>query len=121
MYLVETQTNPTEQIMSTTFTTRIGHETTRSGLRGACDIALFFAAPLIGLAYIVLMPFIGLYMLGLVAARALMAHREAVRTVAMCVAAPFVGLAYILLLPVAGLVTLVAVEVRRLAATPLAA
>jgi hypothetical protein len=107
--------------MSTTFTTRTGHETTRSGLRSARDIALFFAAPIIGLAYVVLMPFVGLFMLGLVAARVLLAHREAVKTVGLCVATPFVGLAYILLLPVVGLVTLVAVEVRRLAATPAAA
>jgi hypothetical protein len=103
--------------MSTPFTTRTGHET----LRSARDIALFFAAPFIGLAYIVLMPLVGIFMFGWVAARALMAHRTALKAAGLCVATPFIGLAYILLLPVAGLVALATLELRRLVPTPAAA
>ncbi len=100
--------------MRTTLTTRTGHET----LRIARDIALFFAAPFVGLVYVVAMPFVGLFMLGWITGRKLFAHREALKTVGLCVATPFVGLAYILLLPVAGLATLATIEMRRLVATP---
>jgi CheY-like chemotaxis protein len=76
------------------------------------NIALFFAAPFIGLAYIVALPFVGLGALAVLAVRAA-AKIEAVRTVAVVLkhialvfAAPFIGLAYIVLFPFVGLALL---------------
>src|SRR5271165_6547850 len=69
------------------------------------DIALFLAAPFIGLAYIVAFPFVGLAVLTMLAVRAA-AKFSAVRTlavgckhIAMMVAAPFIGLAYVVFFP----------------------
>jgi hypothetical protein len=76
------------------------------------QIALFAAAPFIGLAYAVLFPFVGLGYLAVLAMRALAARHAAkrvlkvARNVALFVAAPFIGLAYIVALPFVGLVTL---------------
>jgi|SRR5664279_2066063 hypothetical protein len=76
------------------------------------NILLFFAAPFIGLAYIVAFPLVGVAVLALVAARAA-AKIEAVHTVGLAlkhvviaVAAPFIGLAYIVFFPVIGLAVL---------------
>jgi hypothetical protein len=76
------------------------------------NILLFFAAPFIGLVYIIAFPFVGLGLLALVATRTA-AKIEAVRTaglvlkhVAMLVAAPFIGLAYFVFFPVIGLAVL---------------
>ena len=76
------------------------------------NILLFFAAPFLGLAYIIAVPFIGLGFLAVLAVRAA-AKIEAVRTVgfvlkniAMLITAPFVGLAYIVFFPVIGLAML---------------
>ena len=73
------------------------------------NVALFLAAPFIGLAYIIALPFVGLAVLAVLAARAA-AKTEAVKTVGvalkhagMLIAAPFIGLAYIVLVPVIGL------------------
>ena len=99
--------------MKTTLTTRIGHETPRTAFKTAGMMA---ATPLIGLAYFVLMPVVGLAALAWVAARALATHRDALRTVGMMAVGPLRGLAYILLLPLVGLATLATLEVRHLAA-----
>jgi hypothetical protein len=76
------------------------------------NIFLFFAAPFLGLAYIVALPLVGLGFLAVVAVRAA-AKIEAVRTVGlalknvvMLIAAPFVGLTYIVFFPVIGLAML---------------
>ena len=76
------------------------------------NIALFFAAPFIGLAYIVLLPLVGLGFMAMLAGRAA-ARFAAVRTaglvlknVVLMVAAPFVGLAYVVFFPVVGLAAL---------------
>ena len=76
------------------------------------NILLFFAAPFIGLAYIVAFPFVGLGILAVLGSRAA-AKNEAVKTVgvtmkniAMVFAAPVFGLAYILLFPFLGLATI---------------
>jgi hypothetical protein len=76
------------------------------------NIVLFFAAPFIGLAYIVALPFVGLGFLALLALRAA-AKFTAVRTVgvvlknvALVVAAPLLGLAYVVFFPVVGLAAL---------------
>ena len=76
------------------------------------NILLFFAAPFIGLAYIVAMPFYGLAMVALLAGRiaaknaTVKATAMVLKHVAMMVAAPFVGLAYVVLFPFIGLALL---------------
>ncbi len=70
------------------------------------NVALFFAAPFIGLAYIVAFPFVGLGLLAVVTVR-IAAKFTVVRTLAvmlkhvgMLLAAPFIGLAYVVFFPV---------------------
>ena len=68
---------------ATTLNTRLGHEhaafathqPTARLLRTLTNIALFFAAPFIGLAFIVLLPFIGLVTLATVEMTTPAAHR----------------------------------------------
>ena len=72
------------------------------------DLALFFAAPLIGLVYAVFLPLVGLGMLAWVGGKALAEKfdantvRTTLKNVGMFIAAPFIGLAFIVLLPLAG-------------------
>jgi hypothetical protein len=70
------------------------------------NIALFLAAPFLGLFYIIALPVVGIGFLVVLAARAA-AKYAAVRTVAaalkhigMLLAAPFIGLAYVVFFPV---------------------
>ncbi len=69
----------------------------------AKNIALFFAAPFIALAYVVAMPFVGLGTIAWLAAKALVKHVPATKTVAMVIATPFIGLAYVVAMPFVGL------------------
>ena len=76
-----------------------------SGLK---NIALFFAAPFIGLVYIIALPFVGLAYLAALAVRSA-ARYPAVRTLGlvcknlgMLAAAPVIGLGYFILFPVIG-------------------
>lgn len=76
------------------------------------NMILFFAAPFIGLAYIVAVPFVGLGYLAVLAARAA-AKIERVRTVGlvlkhcvMAIAAPFIGLVCVVFFPFIGLAML---------------
>jgi hypothetical protein len=76
------------------------------------NIALFFAAPFIGLVYIIAFPLVGLAALAVLAGRVL-AKYEAVKTTALVVknvglmvAAPVLGLAYVVLFPFIGLAAL---------------
>ena len=76
------------------------------------NIALFFAAPFIGLAYFIAFPFIGLGMLAWMGGRELMKYRAArkiavfMKHFTLLVAAPVLGLAYIVALPFIGLAML---------------
>jgi len=76
------------------------------------NIALFFAAPFIGLAYIVALPFYGLGVLAFLAGRVALKNETVkaaaivLKHVAMVIAVPFVGLAYIVLFPFIGLALL---------------
>jgi len=77
------------------------------------NIALFFAAPFIGLLYIVALPFVGLGFLAVMGARAAAAKYGAVKTlgrvlrqVGIMIAAPFIGLAFVVVLPFVGLAVL---------------
>jgi CheY-like chemotaxis protein len=85
------------------------------------NIALFFAAPFIGLAYIVALPFVGFGALAWFGLQAAARKYSAVRTagrvlrVAGYVAlAPFIALAWIIVFPVAGLVMLAWMGARSL-------
>jgi CheY-like chemotaxis protein len=82
------------------------------------NVALFFAAPFVGLAYILAFPFIGLGMLAWMGGRELMKYR-AVKKIAvfmkhfsLLIAAPLLGLAYIVALPFIGLAMLAWAGVR---------
>jgi CheY-like chemotaxis protein len=76
------------------------------------NILLFFAAPFIGLAYIVVFPVVGLGAMAVLAARLanknprLHAIGVTMKNVAMVLAAPVFGLVYIMLFPFIGLVSL---------------
>jgi CheY-like chemotaxis protein len=76
------------------------------------NIALFFAAPFIGLAYAVFLPFVGLGIAAWFGAKALVnsgaLHRagDVLLTLTKIAFAPFIGLAYVIVLPFAGLATL---------------
>jgi CheY-like chemotaxis protein len=81
--------------------------------RGALlNIILFFAAPFIGLAYIVAFPFVGLGVIAVLAIR--MANKNptfrafgvTMKNGAMILAAPALGLVYVALFPFIGLVSL---------------
>lgn len=84
------------------------------------NIALFIAAPFVGLAYLIAFPFVGLGMLAWMGGRALMKYGTArkiavvVRNVGFCAAAPFIGLAYIIALPFIGLAMLTWMGARAL-------
>jgi hypothetical protein len=76
------------------------------------NIALFFAAPFIGLAYIIALPFVGLAVLTVLAGR-LAARYEAVnnaavalKNVGLAIAAPMLGLVYVVFFPLIGLAVL---------------
>ena len=65
-------------------------------------VALFMAAPFIGLVYAVLLPFVGLGALAYLGFKALKNNAKAMKAikfVAMLVASPFIGLFFILALP----------------------
>jgi hypothetical protein len=76
------------------------------------NVALFFAAPFIGLAYIIALPLVGLAVLAVLAGRhaakyeAVRNTARALKDVGMVVAAPVLGLVYIIFFPVIGLATL---------------
>jgi len=76
------------------------------------NVALFFAAPFIGLAYLLAFPFIGLGMLAWMGGRELMKYRAAKKVAvfmkhfSLLIAAPLLGLAYIVALPFIGLAML---------------
>ena len=82
------------------------------------NIALFFAAPFIGLAYLLAFPFIGLGILAWRGGRELMKYRAVNRIAvfmkhfSLLVAAPLLGLAYIVALPFIGLAMLAWAGVR---------
>lgn len=69
----------------------------------AKNIALFLASPLIGLAYVVAMPFVAAAMLAYFAGKAVFKKFPTVKYAATMVAAPFIGLAFVLAAPIVGL------------------
>jgi CheY-like chemotaxis protein len=81
------------------------------------NVALFLAAPFVGLAYILAFPIVGLGMLAWTAIKAQQKKSEeaakfepaapakpgALKTIALVLAAPFIGLAYVIVAPFIGL------------------
>jgi hypothetical protein len=70
------------------------------------NVALFFAAPFIGLVYLLTFPLLGFALLAWTAAKAVMKSDKA-RPVALVIAVPFVGLAFVTVGPILGLGALV--------------
>src|SRR3970040_323940 len=72
----------------------------------ARTVVLLGAAPFIGLAFVIVLPFAGLGFAAWLAAHALVANRKAIwartRNVVLFFAAPFIGLAYAVALPFVG-------------------
>ena len=86
------------------------------------NILLFFAAPFIGLAYIVALPFVGMGAMAVLATHAAL-KIDKVRTIAvtlkniaMVLVAPVLGLAYVVLFPFIGLASLLWLAGRAVAA-----
>lgn len=67
------------------------------------NIALFLAAPFIGLAYVIAMPFVGAGMIAYMGSKALFNKFPKLKYVAMTMASPFIGLAFILAAPLVGI------------------
>ena len=86
------------------------------------NILLFFAAPFIGLAYIVVFPFVALGMMAVIAGREankipkLHAIGVPMKNIAMVLATPVFGLVYIMLFPFIGLASLLWLAGRAFAA-----
>lgn len=85
----------------------------RQILTFAGKVGLLLAAPFIGLAYALFLPFFGLGLLAWMAVRTL-ARNNVIRNVALFAAAPFIGLTYALLLPFVGLGVLAWMATRTL-------
>jgi CheY-like chemotaxis protein len=66
------------------------------------NVALFFAAPFIGLAYLLAFPVIGLGMLAWTGGKAAMKN-DKIRPIACLIAAPFITLAFVTVGPIIGL------------------
>ncbi|TRZ68262.1 MAG: hypothetical protein D4S02_03995 [Rhodocyclaceae bacterium] len=75
----------------------------KSAANTAKNIALFLASPIIGLAYVVAMPFVAAAMLAYFAGKAVFNKYPMVKHAAMMIAAPFIGLAFLLVAPLVGL------------------
>jgi CheY-like chemotaxis protein len=90
------------------------------------NIALFMAAPFIGLAYALLLPLVGMAMLAWIGGKALLntkvatkAARQApayLKNVALFLAAPFIGLVYAVALPFVGIGMIATIGVKALLA-----
>ena len=77
------------------------------------NVALFFAAPFIGLAYLLAFPFVGFAMLAWIAGKAVMKSNKA-RPIALALAAPFIALAFVTVGPIVGLGALAAMGAKAL-------
>lgn len=85
--------------------------------RAAGKAMLILAAPFIGFAFVVVLPFAGIAALVWIGARAFAARyprlARAARNVALFAAAPFVGLAYAVALPFVGVGAIAYVALKR--------
>lgn len=85
----------------------------RTLIRHVKNVALFFAAPFIGLAYMLAFPLIGVALLVGMAATAVMKN-EKTRPFALAFAAPVIALAFVTVGPIVALGALVATGARAL-------
>ena len=77
------------------------------------NVALFFAAPFFGLAYILAFPLVGLGMIAWLAGKKLLANKTA-RPVVLAIAAPFATIALVTVAPLVGLGALAWIGARAL-------
>jgi hypothetical protein len=77
------------------------------------NVALFFAAPFIGLAYLLAFPLVGFAMLAWIAGKAAMKSDKA-RPIALAIAAPFIALAFVTVGPIVALGALASMGVKAL-------
>ncbi len=77
------------------------------------NVALFFAAPFFGLAYIMAFPLVGLGMIAWLAGKKLLANKTA-RPIVLAIAAPFATIALVTVAPVVGLGALAWIGARAL-------
>jgi hypothetical protein len=70
------------------------------------NVALFFVAPFIGLAYLLAFPVVGLALLVWIAGKAAMKNEKA-RPIALAIAAPFIAIGFVTVGPIVGLGALV--------------
>jgi hypothetical protein len=97
--------------------TRKGYAASTAAKRNATmvkrvkNVALFFAAPFIGLAYLLAFPVVGLALLAWIVCKAAMKN-EKVRPVALAIAAPFITIAFVTVGPIVGLGALAAMGVK---------
>ena len=75
------------------------------------NVALFFLAPFIGLAYLLAFPVVGLALLARIAGKAAMKNERA-RPVALAIAAPFIAIAFVTVGPIVGLGALAAMGAK---------
>ena len=90
---------------------------TTKALAPATKTALMLVAgPVLGLAFVIALPLVGLALVAYYAAKALATHRveiaRRVKNVALFLAAPVIGLAYMLAFPFVGIGTLVYIGVK---------
>jgi hypothetical protein len=84
------------------------------------NVALFFAAPFIGLVYALSLPLVGISVLAWSAGKAMMGNPKgrkvltALATAGKLVAAPFIGLAYAVVMPLVGIVMLLGLGAKTL-------
>ena len=85
------------------------------------NVALFLAAPFIGLVYAVMLPMVGMLTLAWIGSKTLRDHEPSsttpryARHIGTALAAPFIGLVYALVLPLAGLATMLWMGYKTLA------
>jgi hypothetical protein len=78
------------------------------------NVALFVAAPFVGLVYAIALPIVGLVMLATIAARAFAGSpaKAVVKNVVLLAAAPFVGLAYAVAMPFVGIAMIARIGIQ---------
>jgi CheY-like chemotaxis protein len=86
------------------------------------NVALFLAAPFIGLAYALFLPLVGMVMLAWIGGKALLKTKAAkqapayLKNVALFLAAPFIGLFYAVAMPFVGIGMIATIGVKALLA-----
>jgi CheY-like chemotaxis protein len=113
---------PTAQVLA--LPAPVEAPSTEPAVRGSVlkNILLFFAAPFIGLAYIIALPIVGMAVIAMLASRAALkidkvrAVAVTLKTIAMVFVAPVLGLVYVVLFPFIGLASLLWLAGRAVAA-----